>query len=357
MEIGIVGLPNVGKSSLFNALTAAQVPSENFPFTTIEPNIGVVPVQDDRLDFLQKIFNAPKQVAASVRFVDIAGLVPGASKGEGLGNKFLSHIREVDAIAQVVRCFDDKDVVNVLGEVNPEKDADIITTELLLADLETTAKARERLHGPSRSGDEEARKKTALLDTVQSGLEKGIPVRLQDIDQAAIKEFNLLSAKPVLFVANVNDSDGARGYEDLVKKWALNHDADMVVINAKLEAEVMALPEAERASYREALGLTESGIGRLAKAGQKLLKLITFFAAGPKEAHAWHVREGSPVPQAAGKIHSDMEKGFIRAEVYSLNDLKEAGSEPALRAKGKIRMEGRDYITHDGDVVQIHFKV
>lgn len=357
MEIGIVGLPNVGKSSLFNALTAAQVPAENFPFTTIEPNVGVVPVRDERLDYLQKVFNAPKQVSAFVRFVDIAGLVPGASKGEGLGNKFLSHIREVDAIAQVVRCFDDKDVVNVLGEVDPEKDADIITTELLLADLETVGKAREKLHGASRSGDEEARKKTALLDTLDAGLKQGIPIRLQPVDQLAIKEFNLLTAKPVLFVANVNDSDGSKGYEGIVQKWAEKHNADMVVINAKLEAEVMVLPEAERDPYRDALGLTESGIDRLAKAGQKLLKLITFFAAGPKEAHAWHVREGSPVPQAAGKIHSDMERGFIRAEVYSVYDLKEAGSEPSLRAKGKIRMEGRDYITKDGDVLEIHFKV
>lgn len=357
MEIGIVGLPNVGKSSLFNALTAAQVPAENFPFTTIEPNVGVVPVNDERLDYLMKLFNAPKKVSASVRFVDIAGLVPGASKGEGLGNKFLAHIREVDAIAHVVRCFDDKDVVNVMGELDPSKAADVITTELLLADLETTEKAKEKLHGNARSGDEEARKKVAILEKVQEEIQKGVVVRKQDVNPADIKEFNFLTAKPVLYVANLNDSSSSADFEKAVQSWAKQHNAESVSINAKLEAEIMALSPEERVGYREALGATESGIDRLAKAGEKLLQLITFFAAGPKEAHAWHVRKGSPVTQAAGKIHSDLERGFIRAEVYNVADLKESGSESALRAKGKIRMEGRDYVTQDGDVLNIHFKV
>ncbi len=356
MEIGIVGLPNVGKSSLFNALTAAGVPSENFPFTTIEPNVGVVPLKDERLDFLQKAFGAPKKIQTAIRFVDIAGLVPGASKGEGLGNKFLSHIREVDAIVQVIRCFDNKDVVNVMGDLNPRKDAEIITMELLLSDMEIVEKIKDKFNGTARAGDEGARKKLAVLEGVHQKLQAGIPVRLQGADPVLMKEFNFLTAKPVLYMANTNDSTSA----DIVKQvhdWAVENKAGVVELNAKLEADVMALPEEERASYREALGMKESGLDRLAQAGEKLLELVTFFAAGPKEAHAWHVRANSPVPTAAGKIHSDLERGFIRAEVYNVADLKEAGSEQALKAKGKIRMEGRDYITKDGDVLHIHFKV
>jgi GTP-binding protein YchF len=356
MEIGIVGLPNVGKSSLFNALTNAGVASENFPFTTIEPNVGVVPVADERIDAMAKIYGAPKKVPAFIRFVDIAGLVPGASKGEGLGNKFLSHIRSVDAIAQVVRCFEDKDVINVLGDLNPRKDAEIITTELLLADLEQAEKLKDKYQGPAKSGNEEARKMMDLINTVLEGLQKEIPVRRQNIDQNAIKDFNFLSAKPVLFVANVNDSTTKENLA-LVEAWAKENNADVVALNAKLEAEVMLLPEEERAGFREALGVTESGLSSLAKAGQKLLKLISFFAAGPKEVHAWHVRAGANVAQAAGKIHSDMEKGFIRAEVFNARELMEIGTEAELRTRGKIRMEGRDYVTQDGDVLHIHFKV
>lgn len=356
MEIGIVGLPNVGKSSLFNALTAAGVASENFPFTTIEPNVGVVPVRDTRIDRLQKIYAAPKIVPAAIRFVDIAGLVPGASKGEGLGNKFLSHIRSVDAIAQVVRCFEDKDVVNVMGELNPEKDADVISTELLLADLEQVEKLKEKYHGPARAGAEEAKKQMVLLEGIHAELSKGIPVRRQGLDPAAIQDFNFLTAKPVLFVANTGEGTRPELIE-AVQAWAKKNNAEVVVLNAKLEAEVMGLPEEERVSYREALGVKNSGLDSLAHAGQRLLNLVTFFAAGPKEVHAWHVQKGSPVTRAAGKIHSDLERGFIRAEVFGAEDLFTAGSETTLKTQGKIRMEGRDYTVQDGDVLHIHFKV
>lgn len=356
MEIGIVGLPNVGKSSLFNALTAAGVASENFPFTTIEPNVGVVPVRDERLNALQKIFNAPKLVPAMVRFVDIAGLVPGASKGEGLGNKFLSHIRSVDAIAQVVRCFDDKDVVNVLGDLDPAKDVEIISTELLLADIEQAERQKDKVQGAARTGNEEAKKSYQLMEDIIAKLGQGVPVRRQGLPPALIQDFNFLTAKPVLYVANVNDSTKPETAAQ-VEAWAKKENAQFVVLNAKLEADVMALPEDERPGFREALGVLTSGLDALAKAGQKLLDLISFFAAGPKEVHAWHVKKGSNVCQSAGKIHSDLERGFIRAEVYNAQEIIAAGSEAALRAQGKIRMEGRDYITQDGDVLHIHFKV
>lgn len=356
MEIGIVGLPNVGKSSLFNALTSAGVASENFPFTTIEPNVGIVPVNDERLDALEKIYSAPKKVPAAIRFVDIAGLVPGASKGEGLGNKFLSHIRSVDAIAHVVRCFDDKDVVNVLGDLDPRKDVEVISTELLLADMEQAEKIKEKFQGAARSGNEEAKKTYDLIEGIHKKLQQGLPVRRQGLSPAAIKDFNFLTAKPVLYVANVNDKDCTVNV-DKVEGWARENGAQSVVLNAKLESDVMALPAEERGSYRDMLGIKTSGLDALAKAGQKLLNLISFFAAGPKEVHAWHVGAGSPVTHAAGKIHSDLERGFIRAEVFNVKDLLEAGSEAALKAKGKIRMEGKDYLTQDGDVLHIHFKV
>ncbi len=356
MEIGIVGLPNVGKSSLFNALTAAGVASENFPFTTIEPNVGVVPVKDPRLEKLKEIFSAPKIVQAAIRFVDIAGLVPGASKGEGRGNDFLDDIRSTDAIAQVVRCFDDADVINVLGDLDPRKDAEVISSELILADLGQVEKVMAKVHGQSKSGHEESKKIYELMDRVRKNLENGIPIRRQDIPAASLKDYNFLTAKPVLYIANVNEKTPP-SVVDIVKNFAKQEGGGVVEINNKLEADVMMLPEEERPAFRKELGIKESGLDALARAGQQLLNLITFFAAGPKEVHAWHITKGLPVPQAAGKIHSDLERGFIRAEVYSFDDLTEAGSEAGLRAKGKIRMEGKDYVTKDGDVLHIHFKV
>lgn len=356
MEIGIVGLPNVGKSSLFNALTAAGVASENFPFTTIEPNVGVVPVRDPRIEKLVELYQSAKKVPAAIRFVDIAGLVPGASKGEGRGNDFLDDIRNVDAIAQVVRCFDDADVINVIGELNPRKDAEVISMELLLADLGQVEKQIPKFAGPAKSGNEEAKKNFELLDGIRKNLENGVPLRRQNLPAAAIRPFNFLTAKPVLYIANVNDKTPS-SVVDIVRAYAKQEGGDVVEINNKLEADVMMLPEEERPAFRQELGIKESGLDALAKAGEKLLNLITFFAAGPKEVHAWHISKGATVPQAAGKIHSDLERGFIRAEVFSFEDLVEAGSETALRAKGKIRMEGKDYVTRDGDVLHIHFKV
>ncbi|OVE77583.1 redox-regulated ATPase YchF [bacterium F11] len=355
MEIGIIGLPNVGKSSLFNALTAAGVPSENFPFTTIEPNVGVVPLKDERLDFLANLFKIPKKVAAPIRFVDIAGLVPGASKGEGLGNKFLGHIREVDAICQIVRCFEDKDVVNVLGELDPIKDVEVVSTELLLADLEHTEKMIDKVQGAARTGQKEAKQKRDILEKVHKNLKEGRPVREHQLPLEQIHEYHFLTAKPVLYVGNVGESS-AHLFEALVS-WAKEKKAPVLDLNAKLEEEIMALPPEERGPYREALETKDSGLDRLTQAGHQLLNLITFFTANPKEAHAWNIPLGSSVLKAAGKVHTDMEKGFIRAEVYPVEELRSAGSHSELRQKGKIRMEGKDYNVRDGDVVYIHFKV
>jgi len=356
MEIGIVGLPNVGKSSLFNALTKASVPAENFPFTTIQPNVGVVPVPDPQLDFLAQFYKSPKIVPANVRFVDIAGLVPGASKGEGLGNQFLSHIREVDAIAQVVRCFESAEVVNVMGSLGPQRDAEVITTELILADLEQAQKSRDKYTGAARTGEEEAKKRLAFLDDVTKGLNEGITLRKMNVDPAFVKDYSFLTAKPVLYVANVNEKTSPSLWGE-VQAFAAEQKATAIQINVKLEGEIVSLSPEEQETYRTELGIKESGLGVLARAGQELLRQITFFTAGPKEAHAWNVVRGDSVVKAAGKIHSDMEKGFIRAEIFNVKDLQVLGSEAAVKAAGKVRMEGRDYIAQDGDIVVIHFKV
>ena len=354
MEIGIVGLPNVGKSTLFNALTGAGVAAENFPFTTIDPNVGIVPLTDERLNVLAQKNGSEKIVPAGIRFVDIAGIVQGASKGEGLGNKFLSHIRSVEAVAHVVRCFKDDNVINVLGSLDPVKAADIIETELLLADLQQAEKAAERL---KKVQDPESKRKYQLLQDIMAGFNDGKPIRAQKLKKEDTAEFQFLTEKPLLYVANTDEENSCPEVAAALEARARQEGAQLVALCTKMEAEILELPPQERAAYYEAAGITSPGLAKLAQAGQKLLNLICFYTSGPKESRAWLVPQGTKAPKAAGKIHSDIERGFIRAEIYRYSDLVKYGSEQEIKAKGLLAVEGKEYEMQDGDVVHFRFSV
>jgi GTP-binding protein YchF len=358
MEIGIVGLPNVGKSSLFNALTGAAAAAENFPFTTIEPNIGVVPLPDERLQVLAHEWESAKVTPSGIRFVDIAGIVEGASQGEGLGNKFLSHIRAVDAIAHVVRCFKDENVVNVMSELNPKSAADIITTELLLADIQQCQAALDRWTKKAKSGDKESIAKCNALTDCVKAFNDGIPARqLKNIPPEILTEFQFLTAKPLMYVANTDEGTPDEALLKPLQERAKAEGAALVTLCTKLEAEIVQLPAEERAAYYESAGIASPGLSRLAQAGKELLKLICFFTAGPQETRAWLIPQGTPAVKAAGKIHTDIERGFIRAEIYKFDDLKKLGSYKAVQEKNLVTLEGKEYIMQDGDCVYFRFSV
>jgi GTP-binding protein YchF len=360
-KCGIVGLPNVGKSTLFNALTeSAAAQAANYPFCTIEPNVGDVPVPDPRLSKLSEIAKSAQTIPTRLTFVDIAGLVRGASQGEGLGNQFLAHIREVDAIAYVLRCFEDSDVVHVDGKVDPVADAETIETELMLADLESLERRVPALEKKIRGQDKEAKETLALLERALLTLREGKPARFaiaDDEDRKAFHTLGLLTSKPILYVCNVDEAAAASGnaLSDAVRERAEKEGAGVVIISAKIESELVELEPEERQSYLNDLGLEEPGLNRLIREGYRLLDLLTYFTAGPKEARAWTIERGTRAPQAAGVIHTDFEKGFIRAETIAYDDYVELGGEAGARDAGKLRLEGKDYVVQDGDVLHFRF--
>ena len=364
LEVGIVGLPNVGKSTLFNAITKAGAEAANYPFCTIEPNVGIVAVPDKRLEVLTKMYNSKKTTPATVRFVDIAGLVKGASKGEGLGNKFLEHIRQVDAIAHVVRCFEDENITHVSNTIDPLRDIETIQTELCLADLDIVERRLEKLTKILKSGNKEAKIENEILQKIKSALNEGTPARrldLSDEEIFTIRETNLLTLKPTLYIANVSEdevSDAEKNpHVQKVKKLAESEDASVVTICAKVEAEIAELDDAEAKEFLEELGLESSGLDRLIHAAFDLLGLMTFLTSGSDECRAWTIKKGTSAVKAAGKIHSDIERGFIRAEIVNYDDLVELGSVNAAREKGLVRLEGKDYVMQDGDVTYFRFNV
>ncbi len=361
IKCGIVGLPNVGKSTLFNALTRAQIAAENYPFCTIDPNVGIVPVPDPRLGELSTIVKPQRVLPATVEFVDIAGLVAGASKGEGLGNKFLSHIRETDAIAHVVRCFEDDDIVHVAGKIRPLDDVDVINTELALADLDTVERGLQRAEKAAKAGDKDAIRLRELLKKMRDHLDSGQPARslIKDPDERRLLgELHLITLKPLMYVANVAEKGFTNNpHLDSVRQRAAAEGSEVVAVCAAIEAEIAQLEEADRADFLNELGLDEPGLNRVIRAGYRLLGLQTYFTAGEKEVRAWTVKIGATAPQAAGVIHTDFEKGFIRAEVIGYEDYIANKGEQRAKEAGKLRLEGKEYVVREGDVMHFRFNV